>query len=172
MPLVFRKVYGDVGGKRQVIRTEKISGDAAREFVAKRKAERAKSKEQRTFKNFIASLVAKKMEPVIEEKMQSASKDLNLNYDSKKKELTLPGGFLDFRPKKNVAQQRKEISFQNQQRLTRSNIARLQRDQKQAKGARADLAERGLLQNVNLGTRIESTLNIFRSGGLFDFRLF
>ena len=80
MPLVFRKVYGDVGGKRQVIRTEKISGDAAREFVAKRKAERAKSKEQRTFKNLIASLVAKKMEPVIEEKMQSASKDLNLNY--------------------------------------------------------------------------------------------
>ena len=73
MPLIFKKVYGDVDGKRQVIRTEKISGDAAREYIAKRDAERAKSKEQRTMKNLFAKLFAKKMEPVIEEKMQSAS---------------------------------------------------------------------------------------------------
>ena len=172
MPLIFKKVYGDVDGKRQVIRTEKISGDAAREYIAKRDAERAKSKEQRTMKNLFAKLFAKKMEPVVEEKMQSASKKLNLKYDSKKKELTLPGGFLDFRPEKNTEQQRRDLTFQNQQRITQRNIARLQEDRRKASGARADLAERGLLQNVNLGPRIDSTLNIFKPGGLFDFRLF
>ena len=104
--------------------------------------------------------------------MQSASKKLNLKYDSKKKELTLPGGFLDFRPEKNTEQQRRDLTFQNQQRITQRNIARLQEDQRKASGARADLAERGLLQNVNLGPRIDSALNIFKPGGLFDFRLF
>jgi len=172
MPLIFKKVYGDVDGKRQVIRTDKISGDAAREYIAKRDAERAKTAEQRTMKNTFAKLFARKMEPVIEEKMQSASKKLNLKYDSKKKELTFPSGFLDFRPKENIEKKRRDAAFRNEQRITQRNVERLQRDQTAASGARADLAERGLLQNVNLGSRIDSTLNIFKPGGLFDFRLF
>ena len=32
MPLIFRKVYGDVNGKREVVRTIKISGRAAKKY--------------------------------------------------------------------------------------------------------------------------------------------
>ena len=173
MPLVFRKVYGDVGGKRQVIRTEKISGDAAREFVAKRKAERAKSREQRTMANLVRAIFGNRMEEAIEEKTRSISKDLGLSYDSKKKEVTLPSNILDFRPKKNLEQERREAEFKREQLETKRAALNLQRDRELAQGARADLSARGLMgEGVDITSRIEGTLSIFRPGGLFDFRLF
>lgn len=173
MPLIFRKVYGDVNGKRQVIRTEKLSGDAARQHIAKRDAERAKIKEQRTMANFIAKLFGNKMEEAIEEKTRSISKDLGLDYDSEKKEVTLPSNILDFRPKKNLEQERREAEFKREQLETKRAALNLQRDRGLAQGARADLSARGLMgEGVDISPRIEGTLSIFRPGGLFDFRLF
>ena len=48
MPLIFRKVYGDVDGKRQVVRTIKLSGDDARADIAERKKQREITKQNRS----------------------------------------------------------------------------------------------------------------------------
>jgi hypothetical protein len=174
MPLIFRKVYGDVGGKRQVIRTEKISGDAAREYIAKRDAERAKTAEQRTFSNLLKLIFRKKTESVIQEKSIKVARDLGLKIDTEKNEVTLPKGFLDFRPRKDLEQERREAEFKREQLETQRAALNLQRDRELAQGARADLSARGLMgEGVDITPRIEGTLNIFKPGGLFDFsRLF
>ena len=82
MPLVFRKVYGDVDGKRQVVRTIKLSGDDARAAIAERKKQREITKQNRTMKNFLFTLFApkidKQIEDVVEEKSQKISKDLSI----------------------------------------------------------------------------------------------
>ena len=53
MPLIFRKVYGDVNGKREVVRTIKISGRAAKKYSEMRERQREQRKEERTiYKRF------------------------------------------------------------------------------------------------------------------------
>jgi|TARA_R100001460_G_scaffold21260_2_gene43499 hypothetical protein len=194
MPLVFRKVYGDVGGKRQVIRTEKISGDAAREYVANREAARAKAKEERTFANLLKKLFVSKAVNKIEEKAKVFTESVGGTYNEQTRESIIP---LNFNQQLTKSQIKKLQADSDKRRAEETQTSRfnvdlgmpnldlrrrieerkrrnLVRDQALASGARLDLGSMGLMgEGTNINNKVDQTLgNAFGSGGIFNFRLF
>ena len=160
MPLVFRKVYGDVDGKRQVVKTIKLSGDDARADIAERKKQREITKQNRTMKNFLFTLFApkieKQIEDVVEEKSQKISKDLSIPYDPVKKEFILPENFLDFRTTTDTEKVRRRLRFENEKLRTERIVRNLTEDKRIAFGSRSDLTSMGLL---GFGTNLETKIN-------------
>ncbi len=193
MPLIFKKVYGDVDGKRQVIRTEKISGDAAREYVANRDAARAKAKEERTFANLLKKLFYSKAVNKIEEKAKVFTESVGGTYNEQTGESIIP---LNFNQKLTKSQIKKYQEYSDKM-TTEDSVSRfnvdlgmpnldlrrriderkrrnLVRDQALASGARFDLGSMGLMgEGTNINNKVDQTLgNAFGSGGIFNFRLF